>query len=134
MSYKRIPLQKKRITLNSEEKLLEQNFLQDSGYIARSAIWAYVENDSPIPNELKSILFDILQTDFKGKKVSETEFFWLDIVKEILFLIKGSSDRVSVNDAINEIANKHNLNPNTVERRYKKSEYRYLKDAMFGAK
>jgi hypothetical protein len=134
----------KPIKLTNEELVMQQDFLNDGGHSAREAIRAYVESNEPIPNELKSILFDILDQDFKGKSKSKTAAFWHLIIKEVIFKIKGiyisengdvvldetmAMKRV---DAIAQVAEEHFLDQDTVERNYKSGKYRRIKDAFGG--
>ncbi len=114
--------------LSEDEMVLQEDFMKDKGYIARQAIRLYVENDEPIPNELKQILYRILEMDYAGKGPKETEAFWRNLIIQVAFLIRETG--ASVLDAIGIIAEENNINDTTLLGNYKKKKYRWLKDAI----
>lgn len=135
-------MKEETIIMTADEQVMYRDYLMDSGQIARQAIRAYVENDEPIPNELKPILYEILQQNFKGKRRAKKAAYWKNIVKEVVFLTEGiylsKEGDIEQNDefaktrdkAIEQVANLHGLTVETVERRYRSSCYRPLKDAL----
>jgi len=116
--------------LSDNELIIQQDYLKDQGYIARQAIKAYVEQDEPIPNELKAILFKILDQDYPKKKTKETEAFWRTKITEVCFLIKY--DELTTNIAIQRVAFDNDIESSTLERRYKDGKYRRIKDTIKG--
>ena len=132
MSHGGYTMQKKSIILSDEEHLHLLDFRQDDGTLARYAIWAYVEEDIPIPNELKPILLEILQQDYKGKSKAVTAANWVIRVKEVAFAIRDLG--LTQERAIDKIAAEHNLNFETLERNYKDSKYKHIKDPILSGK
>ena len=132
MTYKKVITKPAAPELTDDEMLQQSNFLQDNGYIARVAIAEYVENDEPIPNELKAILYNILQIDYKGKPKDETNASNLNLVKEVIFLIR--LENMQVCEAINQVAINHNRDVSSLKRMYESSEFKDLKLDMLTVK
>lgn len=134
------------ITLSENELVMQQDYLNDGGYLAREAIRAHVENNEPIPNELKSILFDLLDQNFKGKSKSLTVAYWDLIVKEVIFKTQGiyisengdiehdESLAMTRDDAIEQVAKEQGIEADTVARNYQSGKYRKIKDLLGGVK
>lgn len=120
------------ITQDDRDRLHQKDFenLRDGGATARMAIWAYVENDEPIPNELKPILQEILLEDFTGKNQYQTKSKWLTLVKEVAFQIQKSGD--TIENAVTTIANHNNVHIDTLLKEYKSKKFRKLKDEILG--
>jgi len=136
-------MQKKPITLTENEKIMESDIHKLGGSSVRNMIWAYVEEDKPIPNELKSSLLEILQKDFKNKSKEATSAKWDILVKEVVYLTLGISmadngdidiDEAAAmtrDDAIEHVANDYDgVNFGGLERVYNSSKYRWLKDMI----
>ena len=68
--HKGYKMKKKAIILTDDEKIQYQDYINNGGAIARYAIWAYVEENEPIPNELKPY---INMTEFKRALVPDLE-------------------------------------------------------------
>jgi len=136
--------------LTEDELVLEKDYRRGGEYISRSAIIAYVENDEPIPNELKNILYGLLEGDFKRKKKSVTASSWRIIVMEITWLRLGinpwetdepdlvegedidhlHSETMTISEAVEIVADRHSSNIETVTSVYNRSKYKPLKDAI----
>ena len=116
------------VHLNDDEKIQHQDYLKDGGYNARVAIWEYVAINEPIPNELKPILRDILQLNFKGKSTRETSSFWRSRVMDTLFLMQEES--ITTEAALEKISNRYQIEYVTLERNFKMKKYRRIKDAI----
>ena len=136
-SKKKKPIfQHKPLQLTADEKQQHEQYLNADELTRRQAIWRYVEEDLPIPNELKPILLALLESDFTGKPKLTNDQFWRILVKEIEFLKKGiqiddiPKPTLSQNEAIEATANKYGIEFETLERRYKDGKYRKLKEAI----
>jgi len=132
MAYKKLITKPVAPTLTNDEILEQSNYLQDNGFIAREAIASYVEGNIPIPNELKTILYNILNIDYKGKKPDQTQASNLNLVKEIIFLIQEDNEKVC--DAISKVAQKYNRQIESVKRIYEDAKYKKLKTIILTAK
>ena len=136
-------MQKKPIVLSDDELILKADFSGASNAnLVRHAIWEYVENDQPIPNELKGFLLEILQQDFKGKSISITQEFWDIKVKEVIFLMEGIyptndpnhdseiKDPMPKEKALIKVSSDSGLGFSTLERRFDDGKYKPIKDII----
>lgn len=132
MSDNGFKMQKKPLILSNNEHLQMLDFRQDDGADARYAIWAYVEEDIPIPNELKPILLELLQQNYKGKSKAVTAANWTIRIREVAFAIRQFS--LTQEKAIEKVAAEHNLHFETLERNYKDTKYKRIKDPILSGK
>lgn len=131
MDYFEKNIKRNPISQDDRDRLHQKDFenLNDGGYTARLAIWAYVEIDEPIPNELKSFLREILLEKFPSKKPNDTKNKWTTLVKEVAFHILQTGDTRDV--AIVKVAALHDgINEDTLKGKYQKGKYRKIKDEI----
>ena len=139
----------KLINLSQTEKVLESDILKLGGSKVRNMIWSFVQNDQPIPNELKPSLLAILNEEFKGVSTEITAAKRRILVMEVVFstlgvytdvnnaVVQDKEKCMTRDDAIVQVANLHGVTVDRLEREYKSSKYRKLKDALkqgWGAK
>ena len=133
---KRAGFARKPLQLNPEEQIELADYLNADELTQRDAIWRYVEEDHPIPNALKPILLDILESGFKGKSKVINDRHSLLLVMEIEFLMKGIQidetirPALTQKEAIEVTAKTHEIEFDTLERKYKSGKFRKLKDQI----
>jgi len=114
----------KPIKLTDDELWMYSDYSKSDKRIARSEIWRCVENDQPIPNELKPILLEVLQTKYPKMGNVVTAKKWRVRVSEVIYLTRGIkqtgypdvSGKLTRTAAIKLVATKHILDPNTLTR------------------
>ncbi|SMR77649.1 hypothetical protein [Marinobacterium sediminicola] len=121
------PWNDKPLVLTTNEQILHNDFAQNP-LSARHAIWAYVEQDIPIPNELKPILLEVLQEPFKGKSTAITKRYWTLLIQEVIFMV--AEEGINQTDAIERVAERHGVKVDTLTRRYNDGNFRNLRSAM----
>lgn len=119
--------QRKPIALTPNEAIIHNDFAK-SPLTARQAIWAYVEEDIPIPNELKPILLNILQEPFKGKPTAVNRRYWTLLVTEVIFM--ATEEGITQTEAIERVAVLYDEKVDTLTRRYNDGSFRSLRSNM----
>jgi len=124
----------KPIKLTDDELRMYSDYSKSDARIARNEIWKCVENDQPIPHELKPILLELLQAPYKGMTKPAKATQWRARVSEVTYLTQGieQSDYANVSatltrkEAITLVAQKNILNEETLVRELVKPKHRDL--------
>jgi hypothetical protein len=119
--------QRKPIDLTPDEVIMQNDFAR-SPLAARKAIWGYVEENIPIPNELKLILLAILQEPFKGKSTAVNSRYWNRLVKEVIWM--AAEEGITQTEAIERVAASHGEKLDTLTRRYNDGSFKQLRKTM----
>tara|TARA_B110000091_G_C13671716_1_gene414036 strand:+ start:127 stop:537 length:411 start_codon:yes stop_codon:yes gene_type:complete len=119
--------QRKPKALTRDEAIIHDDFTK-SPLTARQAIWAYVEEDIPIPNELKPILLNILQEPFKGEPTAVKRRYWTLLVTEVIFM--ATEEGITQTEAIERVAVLYDEKVDTLTRRYNDGNFRSLRSNM----
>lgn len=128
----------KPVKLTDDELRKYSDYSNSDARIARNEIWKCVENDQLIPNELKPVLLDLLQAEYKGMTKPPKKHNWDIIIKEISYLRKGilMDDYSEITGALTKeaavklVAGKYSRDADSVDREYRKPKYKNIKNSI----